>query len=87
MENLYQQITKLVKQNDVRVSVHGYERSSEHDILIRDIIASIERALVVEQYPEYRKGPCILLLQKDHNGKPIHVLWGIPKGKDSPAVF
>jgi hypothetical protein len=25
-------------------------------------------------------------LQKDHKGKPIHIVWGIPKGFSKPAV-
>ncbi|WP_370445912.1 DUF4258 domain-containing protein [Acidiferrobacter sp. SPIII_3] len=32
-------------------------------------------------------GPCALLLQKDGSGAPIHVVWGIPKGHDRPAVL
>ncbi len=43
--------------------------------------------IVVEEYPDFPKGPCILLLQKDHLDKPVHVVWGIPKGYDGPAVL
>ncbi len=28
----------------------------------------------------------ILVLQRDHEGQPIHVLWGIPANATSPAV-
>ena len=87
MENLLQSILDLVKAKNVRVSEHGYERACEENIFVKDILASIEEATIVEEYPDYPKGPCILLLQKDQNGEPIHVVWGIPKGQHAPAVI
>jgi hypothetical protein len=51
-----------------------------------EVIAGIDDAVVVEQYSDYPKGPCIPVLQKDRAGKPIHVVRGIPKGYDKPAV-
>ena len=59
---------------------------SDEDILARDVLAGVFGGVVVEDYPIYAKGPCVLVLQKDLNQRPIHVVWGIPKNLSSPAV-
>ena len=86
MSQTFQRIQGLVSQNDIKVSEHGYDELSADDILIRDVVRSVHDAIVIEDYPDYPKGPCVLLLQKDQEGKPVHVVWGIPKGAHSPAV-
>lgn len=79
-------IRQLVSRGEVRISEHGYDELSDEGILIQDILFGVEEAVLVEDYPEYFKGPCILALQRDHNGQPLHVVWGIPKGATTPAV-
>ena len=44
------------------------------DITIREIMAGIHTGVVIESYPKYPKGPCILVLQNDREGRPIHVV-------------
>lgn len=81
-----EKIKYLVKNGQVRISVHGYDELSEDNIFARDIIDGVEKSVLVEDYPDYHKGPCILVKQLDHKEDPLHVVWGIPKGKDHPAV-
>ena len=74
-------------QGEVPVSVHGYEELAADNIHVRDVIEGFSTAILIEDYPNYAKGPCVLVFQQDGSGQPVHVLWGIPAGQSSPAVL
>ncbi len=86
MSKTYQRILELVIRGEVRISAHGYDELAEDDILAKEVLEGTSEAVIVEDYPEFPKGPCVLVLQKDFQGEPIHVVWGIPKNASSPAV-
>ena len=79
-------VQELVEKGEVWVSDHGYDEMAEEEIAARDVVAGAGEAIVVEDYPNYPKGPCVLVLQRDREGKPLHVVWGIRRGASSPAV-
>jgi len=87
MSDTINDIMRLIQDGDIIVSNHGYDELAEDSLTVREILAGVSAAVVIEDYPVYPKGPCVLVLQQDENGKPIHVVWGIPKGSHSPAVL
>jgi hypothetical protein len=87
MRNFLESIQQLIQKSRVNISDHGYVELAADVLFVRDILSSVKDAIIVEEYPDYPKGPCILVLQEDHENKPVHVVWGIPKGMTSPAVL
>ena len=73
MSETLERIRALVARGEVRVSLHGYEELAADGIHVRDVIDGLKTAVVIEDYPDYPKGPCVLVLEHDRSNKPIHV--------------
>lgn len=87
MNESWVRIQRLIQRGEVQISDHGYDELAADGIFVRDVMATAADAIVVEDYPDYPKGPSVLVLQKDRAGRAIHVVWGIPRGAASPAVL
>jgi uncharacterized protein DUF4258 len=86
MSETLKTIRELVGRREVYVSDHGYDELANDGIFVQDILAGVSEAIVLEDYPNYHKGPCVLVLQQDAQGA-IHIVWGISKNTSSPAVL
>ncbi len=84
---IFRRIVDLVARGEILVSGHGYDEMASDDILVSDVLQSLNSATVAEEYPDYFKGPCVLALHHDRVNQPLHVLWGIPRHSNGTAVI
>jgi hypothetical protein len=87
MSPLLLRIREMAASGHVRISTHGFEELLDDDISVADILRGLASAEVVEEYPDYHKGPCVLVLQRDSEGAPVHALWGTSKANPNEATL
>lgn len=87
MNEILRRVQALVARGEYLISGHGFRELLADDILTGDVLTGVAHAVVVEDYPDSRKEPAVLVLQIDGNGLPVHVMWGIPKAEGTPAVL
>jgi hypothetical protein len=80
-------IRTLVKGRQAVISDHAYERMEEGGIDPREVLDGVDAGLVIEEYPDFHKGPSVLALQADAAGQPIHAVWGLRAGTAEPVVL
>jgi len=87
MSDTLARIQALARNGEICISEHGYDELVEDGLSAREVLDGLWEAILVEDYPNYHKGSCVLVLQRDLTGLPIHVVWGIPRGRATPAVL
>lgn len=87
MSDVLARIRLLVGGGEIEVSLHGARELAADAILLDDVVAGLDAALALEEYPAFAKGPSVLVLEFDEQQKPLHIVWGIPKDRESPAVL
>ena len=77
----------LVSSGQRRITAHAHKRLADHAISLKAALEGLSTALVVEEYPNYYAGPAVLVLQPATDGRPLHVLWGMPKSGEQCAYM
>lgn len=79
-------IINLVAIGKYKISDHALDALLEDEVERSHISDSIAGSQILEDYPEFGKGPAMLLFQTAADGRIVHCVWGIPKGAQEPAI-
>ncbi|MBN1314707.1 MAG: DUF4258 domain-containing protein [Anaerolineales bacterium] len=66
MSQTFKQIQELIACGKIRISAHGYDELAEDNIYVKDVVASVEYGLGIEDYPDFPKGPCACITKRYH---------------------
>jgi hypothetical protein len=80
-------VQALLARDEYILSRHGFRELDADGIVVQEVLAGVQAAVVVEDYPTSRKEPSVLVLQHDGRGRPIHIMWGIPRKEGTPAIL
>ena len=80
-------IRALVARGGVRISVHGYEELAADQVSVHEVVNGLADAVLVEDYPEFPKGSCVLVLEQDTAGKRYTSSGAFPRGRHLPQFW
>ena len=87
MSSLLVNIQHLAEAGNVRASAHGFEELSSDDISFIELVETLPLAVSVEEYQDYHKGPCVLVLHTTSDGSAVHALWGLARNAPEMATL
>ncbi len=61
MSETLRRVQALVGTGEIEVSRHGLQELAADDILLDDAVAGTSEASLVEDYPDFHKGPSVLV--------------------------
>ena len=59
---------------NVLVTQHARQEMAEDDATLDDVLQTISRGELLENYPHHRRSPCCLIGGTTEHGRPLHVV-------------
>lgn len=70
-----EEIKEKIRLNKYEISFHGEKERYAEDITLSDLETAISNGEILEDYPNYPRGPSCLVLGYSQN-RPIHIVCG-----------
>jgi len=67
-------LADLIVSGTVRLAEHGNDALADDGLTIDEVLSGVSSAVVIEEYPDYPKGPAVLVLQVSTGGSPLHAV-------------
>ncbi len=80
-------ILRTIRENQFRISNHAVEEMENDGIYLDDVLHSVEKGEIIEEYPKSRITQSCLLLGMDTKSKPVHSVWGYFEEKFYSALI
>lgn len=87
MSDLLAKVQQLIGDGRLRVSAHGFEELESDGISLSELLDASPNGKWVEEYQDYHKGPCVLVLVYLADGSAVHALWGIAKSSPDEVTL
>ena len=58
----------------IRITAHAHQEMVEEEVRLDDVVSVLQKATLVENYPEHKRGPCCLVCGQSQNGRHLHVV-------------
>ena len=59
---------------EIRFTQHAHEEMVQESITFEEVLEAIQKAEILENYPEHRRGPCCLILGFTYRHRPLHIV-------------
>ena len=67
-------IRAQARTGNLRVTLHAQQEMTEEQMSLDDVLEAIAQGVVLEDYPQHRRGACCLIYGPTRAGRAVHVV-------------
>lgn len=73
-KDIIRKIKDQVRDRQVKFTIHAHREMHEDSVSSRELFNMLTNCTILENYPEYRRGPCCLVGGKSDIGRHLHAV-------------